>query len=312
MDCEESVQTRTVAFPEHTAPLNRVEGPQVTPWMERTMSIFRLALALSLPLALTIACDSGPPEDTGPVSEGDADTDADSDTDTDTDADGDADADCDITGATPIYDNLYGAGNTVVGENPYGDAGLSAVIAAAPADGETIAGEWAVTGATVIAVGYAPEGSNPDNIWFADSSGAARTYRTDPGLVLKAGDVVDFTVTELTMYYETLELTGITGVTVTGTDKIWMLDGNATAITYAEHEQQVVYAWGEVVSEDGECGGSYSCYTFEYGTNSANLRIQTSKGLIQGDCAQVAVPVGSFSGAEQLNVDDLDWFDWID
>ena len=67
-----------------------------------------------------------------------------------------------------------------------------------------------------------------------------------------------------------------------------------------------------MVSEDGECGGSYSCYTFQYGSNSNNLRIQTSKGLIEGDCAQVAVPVGSFSGAEQLNVDDLDWFDWID
>lgn len=275
------------------------------------MSTFRLALALSLPLALTIACENGPPEDTGPDVSGDADTDADSDTDTDTDADGDADADCDISGATPIYDDLYGAGNTVLGANPYADGGLGAVLAAAPEQGEDAEGEWIVTAATVVAVGYAPEGSNPDNIWLADSNGVARTYRTDPGVVLKAGDVVSLKVTKLTQYFDTLEITGISDVVVTGTDKIWMLDGNATTVNYAEHEQNVVYAWGEITSEDGECGGSASCYTFEYGSNTNNLRILSSKGLITGDCVQVAVPVGYFDG-EQLNVDDLDWFDWID
>ena len=276
------------------------------------MKMLRLALALSLPIALA-ACTKGPPEDTGPVVEGDADSDADSDTDTDTDADGDAD--CDISGATPVYEELFGADGAVVGANPYTtDAGLGAIIADKPAEGETLTGEWVVTGAVVGAVGYYPEGSNPSNIWFNDVNGTVRTYYVDPGVALSGGEVVSFTATEIKNYYGTLEITAMGEVTVTGSDKVWLTDGNNTTLSYETHAEQFVYAWGEIMDEGVECGGStsYTCFDFQYGVNTTTLRILSSKGVVQGDCAQVVVPLGTYSGADQMDVSDLDWFDWID
>jgi hypothetical protein len=273
--------------------------------MEAPMKILRLALLLSIPAAL-VACTTAPPDDTG--ADADADTDSDADTDTDTDTDADGDADCDAGPSTPDYGELNA--EQITWDNYTHDAGLAAVAAADPGDGNTADGEWLVDGAVVTLAGYAPDGSNPDTFWVADSSGSMVVYRVDPGMVVNPGDTISFTVTQVGNYAGLRQIAAATDFVVAdvAAQGVYVVDATTDAASWASSAHQVIYSYGEITAENGECGTSYECfdYTAANGTTTA-LRLHESKGLVEGDCLQVTAPIGTFAGDDQYNINDLDW-----
>lgn len=270
------------------------------------MKILRLALLVSTTASLVACISAAPPDDTG--AEADADTDSDADTDTDTDTDADGDADCDAGPSTPDYGELNA--DEITWDNYTHDAGLAAVIDADPGDGNTAEGEWVVTDAIVTLTGYAPEGSNPDTFWVADASGSIVVYRVDPGFVVKAGDTISFTVNQVGNYAGLYQISGASDFAVAdvGSELVYVVDGMTNQAAWSLNPHEIIYSYGEVTAEHGECGTSYQCFDYTAANgNVTALRLHESKGLVKGDCLQVTAPMGTFAGSDQYNVNDLDW-----
>jgi hypothetical protein len=253
--------------------------------------------------------------------DGDADTDADSDADADSDTDADADTglgggDCAAGPATtgPWDDHPITVDGAPVTATPYSnDAGVDDVIAAAQGQYDPVAVNIPVTEVTIVAKGYVP--ANPtDNtlqFWVEDANGAVVAWYVDVGMdpnLVKVGDKVSFTATEVEEYFGTIEITAITGFTiVSSSNPVHVVDVMSTGapLTFADHGNRVAEVWGELVSGPEDC--SANCFEFQYGSNTATFRTESTFDVV-GDCIHYIGPVGQFDGAVQLNASDFDWY----
>jgi hypothetical protein len=260
---------------------------------------------LAFPLAL--ACRPKPGGgDTAPNtgSDADADTDADADADADTDTPTHA-GDCqDPTNLSTWYGTLDPSLATAT--NYSTSAGIAAVRAATPAtDGDSAAVNLPITGAIITAVGYAPVGVNPDNFWLQDADIGVHTYFTDPGQVVAVGDSVSFTVTEVTNYGGTTEITGLSDFTDDSSgNKVYVKDSKGQALDYATEADDLVRVWGRITGEGVDCG-PVKCYPLDYGAPS-DITVRTGGAVTVDSCVEVMAPLGSFDGALQLDLDDFD------
>ena len=191
---------------------------------------------------------------------------------------------------------------------PSHDAGIAAIIDALPSSGSaTISIE--VTEAVVA--NFTEYGGGLDQLWLSDSSGGLQTFGPDIPFTadeLQPGDTVSFTATEITSYYDLPELTGLTGLSIASQGgMVYVVEGNTTTISLAEHLNQNIRGYGAITSEPEGCGGSSVCADFTFGDNTAILRFSDSLGLAVGDCVDVLAPLTIFSGAPQLNLDNNDW-----
>ena len=186
------------------------------------------------------------------------------------------------------------------------------MAAAIPNDGDEAAGlSLPISGATVVNVGYAPSGATPD-LYLQDASGALMTYRITTDAAVKPGDKVNLTVTEAKNYFSTREITAATDFSVVSSgNPIYYNTGWDTSLDYATMGMQNVHVWGELVSDEGDCGGGYNCFTLQHGTQSVVYRINLENlGDYPdkvGDCVDIFAPLGTFSGAPQLNISNYDW-----
>lgn len=202
---------------------------------------------------------------------------------------------------------------TLLTTTPYDfDAGIAALKAAMPEGEEPVEVSIPVSGAIVTTVGYAPSGADPD-IWISDANGTVLTFRAGGGtLGVMPGDKVSFTATQLTNYFDKLEITGIDGFTIDSSNNpIWYREGYDQVIDAAAWSQDLTHIWGQLVTEPEACGGSYSCFDLQHGSQTIAYRVNLeSLGDYpdrNGDCIQLLAPMDTFSGAPQINIFNYDW-----
>jgi hypothetical protein len=283
------------------------------------MSFRSFAYALAaLPLAL--ACrpapdDGGTDKDTTST-EGDADTDSDADSDADTDPTTSTTTTTTTTtspSSCPTPNDLatwYGTmdASLATATNYSADAGIGALIAAGPADGMTAAVDLMVNGAIVAAIGYHPAGTDPETVWFADRNGGFRTYGIPfPGV--QVGDAIALHVTEIDNYNGELEITAADGFQILSSgNSVFVQDVAGQPLDYTNQGRELVRLWGEILTDNGPCGGASNCYTVDHGgPATVDVRVGAALGLLAGDCVKVTAPLGTFGGVAQFDLSDWDW-----
>lgn len=202
---------------------------------------------------------------------------------------------------------------TLLTTTPYDfDAGIAMLKAALPEGEDPVEVSIPVSGAIVTTVGYAPSGTDPD-IWISDANGTVLTFRAGGGTMgVMPGDKVSFTATQLTNYFDKLEITGIEGFTIDSSNNpIWYREGYDQVIDSAAWSQDLTHIWGQLVTEPEACGGSYSCFDLQHGSQTIAYRVNlTNLGDYpdrNGDCVQLLAPMDTFSGAPQINIFNYDW-----
>lgn len=273
----------------------------------RTFSLLVLALSLA-------SCDRTPPGE-------ESDTDTDSDTDADTDSDTDADTDTDTQGpmsCSPLPSGLPSLA-TAIGitttETPYATAsGVQAVLAVATGGGGSP--PFAITDATVVAVGYTPEPTDVDDFWVADSQAAIQVHLgKGNGVEVVAGDVVSFTATGVDTYGNTPEITAISGFSVNASaspNDVYVMESTG-AVFDDDDVGWVHHLYGEVTFAETDPCGSRECFTMTHTdgtlTHTVKLRILAIADIQVNDCVEVIAPLSNYDGYE-FDIDNLDWHRW--
>ena len=245
--------------------------------------------------------------------DGDADGGADGGSDGGTDGTDGGTTDCQAMVDIAVWMDTAYMDAGLLTTTPYDfDAGIAALKAAMPTGEDPVAVSIPVSGAVVTTVGYAPSGTDPD-IWISDANGTVLTFRAGGGtLGVKPGDKVSFTATELTNYFDKLEITGIADFSIDSSgNPIWYREGYDQVIDPAAWSQNLTHIWGQLVTEPVSCGGSYSCFDLQHGSQTIAYRINLeSLGDYpdrNGDCVQLLAPMDTFSGAPQINIFNYDW-----
>lgn len=201
------------------------------------------------------------------------------------------------------------SGATVTSKDYTNDAGLAAVRKAALAATSETTVSLAVTDATVVAKGFVPASGTFAKFWVQDSSGPMVAFNVDvpDAAGLAPGDVVSFTATKVQTFFDLPQISEVSDFTVAKAQgEVKVIDGNDTTLDYATHGEQLVEAWGELVSDNGPCGGDYTCYDITAGTQTLVFRTE-SKFQQVGDCMHFIGPLQNFNGTLQLTVEDFDW-----
>lgn len=199
---------------------------------------------------------------------------------------------------------LYGSNVTTT---EYGhDAGLDDVIAAAPAAmGESATGlTIQVSGAIIHNIGYPAD----KVFWMADGNGAFRTFLPDAvNPAPQPGDAVSFTVTEIENYHGELEITGLTNWSVdSGGNSVLVRQGQGVELTEATL-RYTYETYGKIVSAIGACGSNTTCWNFEHGGVTSELRIKDDVFALEGDCLHVIAPVYYAFDNGLFDIQNWDW-----
>jgi hypothetical protein len=163
-----------------------------------------------------------------------------------------------------------------------------------------------------VVANFTTSNGDVDTLWIADTAGGMTSFGVRWGLsadVLSPGDTISFTITEVSNYFDTLQITAIDDTpTITGrVDSMFVVDGNAGPVSTGTHLSENVSAHGELVNDEGSCGGSFRCFTFSYGENAHTLRLNEDLGFKVGDCVQIVMPLGMYFDEEQYSVDNNNW-----
>ncbi|MFT6400291.1 MAG: hypothetical protein ACJAYU_005062 [Bradymonadia bacterium] len=199
------------------------------------------------------------------------------------------------------------------------DAGIAALLAAAPADGaDPVVGEWTITDATVVATDFNNENTQrAQRVFFlADANGTISTFfqeedtDSQPSFSIKVGQRVSGTVTSLGNFGGGSQVSTASGwqLESEGND-VYIRDIGDEALTPADINS-VVRVTGTVDGVDQpECGGSSTCYNMSYGSQSVILR-SASQFLAVGNCVTYVGPVRAFGNNPQLDTVNFDWL-WV-
>ena len=128
---------------------------------------------------------------------------------------------------------------------------------------------------------------------------------SDEGLI-KPGDTVSFTADSGVNFYGTLEITEVTGFSITGSGSpvhvITLSDG--TALDFATHGGYQIELWGSLTGGPTSCGNE--CWEFDY--NGGTTELRAAPGQLQiTDCVQWIGPLTQYFEEDQLDASDFDW-----
>ena len=192
-------------------------------------------------------------------------------------------------------------------------AGGLAALAAAPGTGEPavdlFTSPLGISGAVVVAVGF-PENTS---FWIEDANGAIRAYFGDAPLAqdLSPGDIVTFQITELDNYASDVEITGYSNFSVNSTgNTVRVQDGQGLILDYPTRGGRNFDAYGELVTDLGECGPA-TCWLISNGGTLTPLRLSNAGGSwALGDCIHFVAPLSRFEGEMQYDMFNYDWFEY--
>ncbi len=199
------------------------------------------------------------------------------------------------------------------------DAGIAALVEAAPAAGEDpVTGEWIITDATVVATDYNSDTTQrAQRVFFlADAGGTIGTFfqeedtDSQPSFSIKVGQRVSGTVTSLGNF------NGISQIS-TGGDWTLQSEGNEVYIRDIGGDEELtpadinslVRVTGTIDGIDQPECGSAVCYNMSYGDESVILR-SSSQFLAVGNCVTYVGPVRAFGANPQLDTLNFDWL-WV-
>lgn len=195
------------------------------------------------------------------------------------------------------------------------DAGIAALIAAAPTSGdEPTVGEWTITDATVVATDYNNETTQRGQrvFFLADAGGTIGTFfqeedvDSQPSFSIKVGQRVSGTVTSLFNYNGTLQISTATGWSLESEgNEVYIRDVGDEALTAADINSLVRITGTLDGIDQPDCGGSV-CYNMKYGSQDIILR-SGSQFLAVGDCITYVGPVRGFNNSPQLDTLNFDW-----
>ncbi|MCB9677556.1 MAG: hypothetical protein H6737_20790 [Alphaproteobacteria bacterium] len=190
------------------------------------------------------------------------------------------------------------------------DAGLAAVLAAMPAEGETVSVSLPVSGAVVVNVGFDENTGDPP-LWLADGAGGVRTFGV-PGLGAYApGDTLSFTVTELKSYFGELEITALTGIEVTSTDDaVHVFSAGGAPVRFPEDRGLNAEFVGLYTGDSADDCGDNPCIVLDNDvtTQTLDLRVPWPGGLVADQtCVHVLAPVEFTRGDVRIGASALDW-----
>jgi hypothetical protein len=197
------------------------------------------------------------------------------------------------------------------------DAGIGALLAAVPADGEEpVTGEWTITDATIVATDYNSETSQRAQrvFYLADGSGTISTFfgaedlDSQPTFSVKVGQRVSGTVTSLGNFNGVNQIQLANGWSLESEDnQVYIRDIVDESISI-DDVNSVVRVTGVLSSVDNpECGGSSVCYVLTYGTSQSITLRSSSQFLAVGNCVTYVGPVRAFAGVPQLDTLNFDW-----
>ena len=200
------------------------------------------------------------------------------------------------------------------------DAGIAALIAAAPGDGDDpVVGEWTITDATVVATDFNSETTQRAQrvFYLADAGGTIQTFfdsedlDSQPSFSIKVGQRVSGTVTSLGNFNGINQINVASDWSLESEDnEVYIRDIGDEALTL-DDLNSVVRVTGIVDSVDNpECGGSSVCYVMTYGTSQSVILRSSSTFLAVGNCVTYVGPVRAFAGVPQLDTLNFDWL-WI-
>ena len=275
---------------------------------------YRTLFALT---ALTLAgCDRSAPSlvesdtDTDADSDTDTDTDADADTDTDADADTDTDTDTDADCGAPTPRGAW-SGHPLDGltltTTPYtSTTGLAAVRAATPATGSATV-DLDVTGAIVTF----KDDFGAGHVWLAGGDGAMHVFGVPELTALEIGDQVDFTATEVTIYFGESEITAVDTASIAVTAQaqpVHYVDASSTVID-ATHLGSLVEFFGSVgAAEVADCGNNVTCWPVINGatTNYTKVSNAFTPAMAEGECLKLLAPVAYERDRHRIYGSDFD------
>ncbi|MCB9506633.1 MAG: hypothetical protein H6697_03075 [Myxococcales bacterium] len=196
------------------------------------------------------------------------------------------------------------------------DAGVAAVIEAAPATGDPVEVELELTDATVVATSYNTDTQQRAQyiFWIADAGGTVQVFLPSddtagqPPFSVKVGQRVSATVTAVGVYQGMAQVTAASDWTLGSEgNEVFVLDVGAERAVTAADAHAVVRATGTLTSIDQpDCGGA-TCYLFDYGAEAPITLRSSSSFLSVGQCATFVGPVRLFSGAPQFDTINFDW-----
>jgi hypothetical protein len=188
----------------------------------------------------------------------------------------------------------------LVTADPYvHDAGLAALVAVLPTNGESIDlsdAPVSITGAIFAVEGYRPEWEpGPRTFWIADANAHVRV-QLDAGLDvpdLSLGDAIDLEVTSVRDYgFGQAYITSVQLVTITAEDQpVWVQDGSELALDYDADPEEIFSVWGVLTREFVECGGSYVCSELMHCGHTMPVRLQDFVGYAVGDEIEIVAPL---------------------
>lgn len=196
------------------------------------------------------------------------------------------------------------------------DAGIAALVEAAPTSGDPITGEWTVTEATVVATDYnSPNTQRAQrSFWLGDGNATIQVFffaedvASQPTFSVKVGQRISGTVTSLGQYQGMAQVATADGASWTlesEDNEVYIRD--VTGPLTADDAHAVVRVTGTLVGIDNpDCGGA-QCYEMVYGDNQEIILRTGSEFTAVGMCVTYVGPVRLFSGEAQLDTQNYDW-----
>ncbi len=188
------------------------------------------------------------------------------------------------------------------------DAGLDAIHDAL--DGElsfdAVPADLWVEGAIIANVGSSPD----SELWFADGFTVIPTVDLTGGVSgARPGDKVRFHVNALKKDYGIDKIAGIDNFSIQESGlpiAVYEPDFSALINDHQSWLNRNIHLVGELVSSQGACGGSATCYDLTasevQGGATLTLRVSNSAPMAVGACVELIAPLGEFSDAPQFNI----------
>ncbi|MCA9545404.1 MAG: hypothetical protein KC613_13465 [Myxococcales bacterium] len=197
------------------------------------------------------------------------------------------------------------------------DAGIAALMAAFPAEGEPVDLETPIEirGATVVATNFAGNFEIPGSqsrFWLADGAGTVEV-RMDfndveglPMFPIRVGHKIDLDVTQVDQYFGAGQVTkGTNWNLVEVNQDVYIFDVDRE-LTEADLNQ-VVRVTGTLEGAPEECGPDQKCWnSFNYGHGVGILRTK-SDFAEPGKCLTFVGPMRLFQGTPQFDTINFTW-----
>lgn len=196
------------------------------------------------------------------------------------------------------------------------DAGLSALVAAAPSGQDPVTVDLAITEATVVATSFGDNASR--SFWLQDGKAGIQVYLpaavTQDGepVVVRVGSKVSAKVTKLAAYFGQPQVVELSDFEIAAiAQPVFIDDRTGKSIALAD-AAKLVRVTGVLEGEGVACGGSSKCWTLNYAGSTPVTFRSASQFVSTGSCVTFVGPVTTRTDQNGTTVQlDTVNYDWV-